>query len=214
MHVIIANGIAEKLSIHDKTSFLLGAVAPDAVHSKKEKGTSHFYAGTTKNYTRRIDYDSFFHKYESHINSPFILGYYTHLIADDNWLSGFFLPWLKNRIENDETIAPLYYNDFKLLNAKLLHHYDQEQQLFSLLNQEAHIVDIEEVSKENVLAFRKYLFEDMLYPKTYKYLRLTKSLAILRQRLKKEYFLLNNSLMKNPLQKFNPPQIYLRGIFT
>ena len=27
MHVIIANGIAEKLSIHDKTSFLLGAVA-------------------------------------------------------------------------------------------------------------------------------------------------------------------------------------------
>jgi len=25
-------------------------------------------------------------------------------------------------------------------------------------------VDIEEVSKENVLAFRKYLFEDMLYP--------------------------------------------------
>ncbi|ASZ65811.1 MULTISPECIES: zinc dependent phospholipase C family protein [Bacillus cereus group] len=165
MHVIIANGIAEKLSIHDKTSFLLGAVAPDAVHSKKEKGTSHFYAGTTKNYTRRIDYDSFFHKYESHIDSPFILGYYTHLIADDNWLSGFFLPWLKNRIENDETIAPLYYNDFKLLNAKLLHHYDQEQQLFSLLNQEAHIVDIEEVSKENVLAFRKYLFGDMLYPK-------------------------------------------------
>ncbi|HEF1904274.1 hydrolase [Bacillus cereus] len=164
MHVIIANGIAEKLCIQDKTSFLLGGVAPDAVHSAEEKGTSHFYAGTTKNYTRRINYDSFFHKYEAHIDSPFILGYYTHLIADDNWLSGFFLPWLKNRIENDETIAPLYYNDFELLNAKLLHHYDQEQQLFSLLNQEAHIVDIEEVSKENVLAFRKYLFEDMLYP--------------------------------------------------
>ncbi len=28
-------------------------------------------------------------------------------------------------------------------------------------------MDIEEVSKENVLAFRKYLFEDMLYPKQY-----------------------------------------------
>lgn len=26
-------------------------------------------------------------------------------------------------------------------------------------------MDIEEVSRENVLAFRKYLFEDMLYPK-------------------------------------------------
>ncbi|HFK1788496.1 TPA: zinc dependent phospholipase C family protein [Bacillus pacificus] len=164
MHAIIANGIAEKLCIQDKTSFILGGVAPDAVHSAEEKGTSHFYAGTTKNYTRRIDFNSFFQKYRAHMDSPFLLGYYTHLIADDNWLSGFFLPWLKNRIENDETIAPMYYNDFKLLNAKLLHHYDKEQQLFSLLNQEAHIVDIEEVSKENVLAFRKYLFEDMLYP--------------------------------------------------
>ena len=48
MHAIIANGIAEKLCIQDKTSFILGGVAPDAVHSKDEKGTSHFYAGTTK----------------------------------------------------------------------------------------------------------------------------------------------------------------------
>ncbi|MGE1009844.1 zinc dependent phospholipase C family protein [Bacillus cereus] len=164
MHAIIANSIAEKLCIQDRTSFILGGVAPDAVHSAEEKGTSHFYAGTTKNYTRRIAFNSFFQKYKAQMDSPFLLGYYTHLIADDNWLSGFFLPWLKNRIENDETIAPMYYNDFKLLNAKLLHHYDKEQQLFSLLNQDAHIVDIEEVSKENVLEFRKYLFEDMLYP--------------------------------------------------
>ncbi|BCC05735.1 MULTISPECIES: zinc dependent phospholipase C family protein [Bacillus cereus group] len=164
MHAIIANSIAEKLCIQDKTSFILGGVAPDAIHSAEEKGTSHFYAGTTKNYTRRIAFNSFFQKYKAQMDSPFLLGYYTHLIADDNWLSGFFLPWLKNRIENDETIAPLYYNDFKLLNAKLLHHYDKEQQLFSLLNEDAHIVDIEEISKENVLEFRKYLFEDMLYP--------------------------------------------------
>ncbi|PFL18929.1 hydrolase [Bacillus cereus] len=164
MHAIIANRIAEKLSIQDTTSFILGGVAPDAVHSKIEKVTSHFYAGSTKDYTRRIDYGSFIHKYKDYMESPFLLGYYTHLIADDNWLNGFFLPWLKNRIENDETIVSMYYNDFKLLNAKLLHYYDKEQQLLSLLNQKTHIVDIEEVSKENVLTFRKYLFEDMLYP--------------------------------------------------
>lgn len=62
------NGIAEKLSIRDKTC-LLGGVAPNAVRSKEEKETSHFYAGTTKNYTRRIDYDSFFHKYGSYMDS-------------------------------------------------------------------------------------------------------------------------------------------------
>ena len=59
MHAIIANGIAEKLCIQDRTSFVLGGVAPDAVHSAEEKGTSHFYAGTPKNYTRGIALNSF-----------------------------------------------------------------------------------------------------------------------------------------------------------
>ena len=112
----------------------------------------------------------------------------------------------------------LYYNDFKLLNAKLLHHYDKEQQLFSLLNQDAHIVDIEEISKENVLEFRKYLLkicciQSNICIKTYRCLRLIKSLVILRQLLKKAYFILINSLMKNPLQICNPLNIF-EGIFT
>lgn len=34
MHLMIANGIAEKLSIKDKTSFLIGGIAPDAVTPK------------------------------------------------------------------------------------------------------------------------------------------------------------------------------------
>jgi len=164
MHLIIANGIAEKLSIPDKTSFLLGGVAPDAVRSKEEKNVSHFYAGTTKNYTRRIDYGTFLQKYKKHIDSSFILGYYTHLIADDNWLNGFFLPWLKNRIEHDQTILSMYHNDFKLLNAKLLHHYDKEQEFLSILNQEANIPNVEEVTEENVLAFKKLIFNDMVFP--------------------------------------------------
>ncbi|KEK25051.1 zinc dependent phospholipase C family protein [Bacillus gaemokensis] len=165
MHLIIANGIAEKLSIQDKTSFLLGGVAPDAVRSKEEKVASHFYAGTTKNYTRRIDFDAFLQKYKKYINSPFVLGYYTHLIADNNWLNGFFLPWLKNRIEHDQAIVSMYYNDFKLLNGKLLHHYDRDQQFLPLLNQKANIVNIEGVTEENLLAFKKLIFDDMLYPK-------------------------------------------------
>ncbi|MBM7584618.1 hypothetical protein JOC86_001155 [Bacillus pakistanensis] len=37
MHSIIGNKIAEALSIEDKTSFLLGSIAPDAVFSHEEK---------------------------------------------------------------------------------------------------------------------------------------------------------------------------------
>lgn len=42
MHVIIANGIAEKLCIQDKTSFLLGAVAPMLFIQKKKKAPHIF----------------------------------------------------------------------------------------------------------------------------------------------------------------------------
>ena len=60
MHAIIANGIAENYVFKIKLLSYSGGVAPDAVHSAEEKGTSHFYAGTTKNYTRRIAFNSFF----------------------------------------------------------------------------------------------------------------------------------------------------------
>lgn len=59
----------------------------------------------------------------------------------------------------------MYHNDFKLLNGKLLHLYDKDQQLFPFLNQKATIANIEEVSEENVLAFKKLIFDDMLYSK-------------------------------------------------
>ncbi|MGG2065925.1 hydrolase [Bacillus sp. S14(2024)] len=164
MHVIIANCIAEKLAIQDKTSFLLGGVAADAVHSRNEKEISHFYTGTVKNYTRRIDYEAFLHKYKAYKDSPFILGYYTHLIADDMWLQGFYLPWLKSRIDYDPNLLSLYHHDFKLLNGKLLHSYDKDKSLFHILSMNANLVGIEEVPEENIHSFKALVFEDMLYP--------------------------------------------------
>jgi hypothetical protein len=40
MHVIIANKIANRLSIEDRTHFLLGSIAPDAVTTKNESHRS------------------------------------------------------------------------------------------------------------------------------------------------------------------------------
>lgn len=36
MHLIIGQQIAEKLNVEDRTSFLLGSIAPDAVQTKDE----------------------------------------------------------------------------------------------------------------------------------------------------------------------------------
>ncbi|ENQ3107731.1 hypothetical protein SAMN04488168_11210 [Bacillus sp. 491mf] len=164
MHVIIADLVAEKLEIQDKTSFLLGGIAADAVHSKEEKELSHFYTGSVKNYTRKIDYDAFLNKYKAYKDFPFILGYYTHLIADDIWLQGFYLPWLKNRIDHDPNILSLYHHDFRLLNGKLLHDYDRDKSTFHILNMNANLIGIEEVPEENIHSFKALVFEDILYP--------------------------------------------------
>ncbi|WP_166541776.1 zinc dependent phospholipase C family protein [Paenibacillus lutrae] len=114
MHLIIANTIAESLSIENRTSLLLGSIAPDAVSTKNE---SHFFKGEAQDYSRRVDYKGFLQKYNSQVESHFIWGYYTHLIADDIWLKGFYLPWLKNRMEAKKEWYHLYHNDFRLLNG-------------------------------------------------------------------------------------------------
>lgn len=162
MHLVIANRIADDLSIKDKTSFLLGGIAADAVSHKNK---SHFYNGDVKDYSRYIDYKEFIHKHNYNMNSHFIQGYYTHLIADDIWLKGFYLPWLKNRMEEDENVFNRYHNDFRLLNGKLLDYYDFTQQLNEALSKHGTIIETEEVKSSDINKFIPYVIGDMNYGK-------------------------------------------------
>ncbi|MCH1624365.1 hydrolase [Fredinandcohnia quinoae] len=162
MHLIISNQIANKIPIPDKQSFLIDGVAPDAV---SPKDLSHFYSGNHADYTRTIDYEGFLQKYQSNQNSAYILGYYSHLIADELWLSGFYLPWLKNRMEANQDIHQLYHNDFRLLNGKLLAHYDLTANVLNELVINSSIIDLDEVKVKEVKAFLPYLIEDCQYDK-------------------------------------------------
>jgi hypothetical protein len=75
MHLIIGNRIADRLDIKDRTSFLLGNIAPDAVQTKDE---SHFYRGEHQDYTRHINYREFLDKYNPLSDNLYVLGYFTH----------------------------------------------------------------------------------------------------------------------------------------
>ena len=163
MHLIIGHKIAESLSIEDKASFLLGSIAPDAVFSHDEKNRSHFFKGDVQDYSRHIDYEGFLHKYSSRVKRPYILGYYAHLIADDVWLKGFYLSWLKNRMDADEGLHKLYHNDFRLLNGKLLEYYGLTDELRETLNDFPSISDLDEVKAQDVERFISYVKGDMEY---------------------------------------------------
>lgn len=167
MHLIIGNKIAHSLSIKDKTVFLLGSIAPDAVFSHEEKNLSHFFIGDVKDYSRRVDYKGFLEKYSSQIENvnDYILGYYTHLIADDIFLRGFNLSWLRNRMQDDEGLYNLYHNDFRLLNGKLLEYYGIKEELKKQLSHFPTILDLEEVKSKEVEKFVPYVIGDMEFEK-------------------------------------------------
>ncbi|GGA24381.1 zinc dependent phospholipase C family protein [Psychrobacillus lasiicapitis] len=162
MHLVIANRIAESLLIEDRPSFLLGGIAADAVSNKD---LSHFFNGDVRDYSRSVDYKGFLHKYSSHLDNPYILGYFSHLIADDIWLKGFYLPWLKNRMEENKEILTLYHNDFRLLNGKLLEYYAFKDELKEALGNFPAIIELEEVKSEDVEKFVPYVLGDMEYEK-------------------------------------------------
>ncbi|QOR64865.1 zinc dependent phospholipase C family protein [Cytobacillus suaedae] len=167
MHLIIGNKIADSLLIEDKTSFLLGSIAPDAVFGFEEKNLSHFFIGEVQDYSRSVDYTSFLTKYssrEENVN-PYILGYYTHLIADDIYLRGFYLPWLRKRMDADGELHKLYHNDFRLLNGKLLEHYGFTEKLKKQLNYVPTVPDLEEVTSQDVERLIPYVLGDMEYDK-------------------------------------------------
>ena len=165
MHSIIGYKIVEALSIGNRTSFLLGSIAPDAVLTSKAKDLSHFYAGNIGDNTRRICYDTFFQKYRllNVKDEAYLLGYYAHLIADDIWLKGFYLAWLRNRMANNNQLHELYHRDFKLLNGKLLEHYSINLGLHQILSRACTIPDLEEVKALNVEKFLHSVLEDMEY---------------------------------------------------
>ncbi|WP_217559381.1 zinc dependent phospholipase C family protein [Paenibacillus sp. GbtcB18] len=161
MHLIIGYKIAKSLSIEDRTLFLLGSIAPDAVSTKDE---SHFFIGKHQDYSRSVDYEGFLHKYSSQADCHYILGYYTHLIADEIWMKGFYLPWLRNRMEANVELHSLYHNDFRLLNGQLLEYYGFKDELKNIRYLPA-IFDLQEVTSKDVEKLIPYVLSDMEYDK-------------------------------------------------
>ncbi|MBU9675067.1 zinc dependent phospholipase C family protein [Planococcus sp. CP5-4] len=147
MHLIIAGHVAERMEISDRPRFLLGGVAPDAVHGREQKTKSHYYEGSVDDGTRRVNYEGFMQKYKEQMKDEFILGYVVHLVGDAVWMKDiYFKKDLKNRIDADPSVLEKWHADFRKLNSMLVNQFycaGLEQQLASAELPETLIEEIE-----------------------------------------------------------------------
>lgn len=150
MHLVIGKRVSEELNMIDINDFLLGSVAIDWVFDKE---ASHYYSGVTAAFTRHIDFERFYNEYH-HLRTKFVLGCYTHLIADDMWLQGMYLPWLRYMIKTNEEDQGRYHQDFMKLNCMLIRHYGYEGLLDTLT---PHAEGTEEINTMSFGSFDKMI---------------------------------------------------------
>ena len=99
MHLLIADKIytEKSSSIHSYGDFLLGSIAPDAVHVKENytreiKDISHYKFDSKS----RISYfDTFCDEYYTSENKDFVVGYLVHLLSDMIWYHSVRVPFKK-----------------------------------------------------------------------------------------------------------------------
>ena len=97
MHLLIADKIYTKKSssIHSYDDFLLGSIAPDAVHVKENytreiKDISHYRFDSKSHISY---FDTFINEYQTFGNRDFVVGYLVHLLSDMIWYHSIRAPF-------------------------------------------------------------------------------------------------------------------------
>lgn len=118
MHLLIADKIyTEKSgSIPSYGDFLLGSIAPDAVHmstddTRERKCISHY--GFTRE-SHLSYFDTFFGAFATAENRDFVLGYLVHLLSDMIWYHSVRVPFKERFVQApfiDRSMNEAYYAD-------------------------------------------------------------------------------------------------------
>ena len=126
MHLLIADKIyTEKSnSIHSYGDFLLGSIAPDAVHVKKNyirgmKDISHYRFNSKSHISH---FDTFFDEYSTSENKDFVLGYLIHLLSDMIWYHSVRVPFKQKFLQapsRDMSMNEAYYADCEQIEELL-----------------------------------------------------------------------------------------------
>ncbi|MBD5474229.1 MAG: hypothetical protein HDR20_15450 [Lachnospiraceae bacterium] len=181
MHLLIADKIYEKFSsIHSYGDFLLGSIAPDAVHVKENytreiKDISH-YRFNSKSH---IDYfDTFINEYNTSENNDFVIGYLVHLLSDMIWYHSIRVPFkeeFQKAPSQDMSMNEAYYTDCEQIEQLMFWEKNVPRIMGAINKGKAYslegLIDAEDVivwkeklifdynNKKNILVHTKYISE-------------------------------------------------------
>ena len=124
MHAAIATLLMAKYEQLD-TAFLIGNEAPDVDKlNQMTKDETHYLVPSDCG-TRRVDLQAFLQVHPETLTDTFTLGYYTHLLADEVWLTDVFMKVVPPKDDPGRpAVLERYYEDFKKLNPYLVHKYN------------------------------------------------------------------------------------------
>ncbi len=126
LHLEIADRILNTINL-DRSQFLIGSIAPDAIHMRKnasldEKRAIHMY-GPRDISVRFQNLMNFYQKYEGQINHSYLFGWLSHLQAD--FLMLYWLNWhfkLRYNPEMSNNIREqLYRTENSFLESAIYH---------------------------------------------------------------------------------------------
>jgi hypothetical protein len=162
VHYCIACELQKKFKI-DSHMFILGNFAADAHDGTKEGNyASHFKFTNEQESGECLDLALFREKYMKNNPDYFIIGYYCHLISDNEW---FKQEYSKHKIitEDDKhRISGLYYKDYEVLNLKLIDRY-KLREIETIIPD---TVGVEEISASGIKRILNYLEGDFLLKPT------------------------------------------------
>lgn len=111
IHLCVAKKYIERFKVENENEFVQGVIYPDSVC---EKWKTHYSKGDSA-YTNLYEFLVY-----NKLNSSYNEGYFLHLLCDYLFYNKYFLGW-KN-IDSE-----ILYNDYDILNSKLIQKYNLTQ---------------------------------------------------------------------------------------
>ena len=183
MHLLIADKIYTKISIQSYGDFLLGSIAPDAVHVKENytreiKDISHYRFDSKSHISY---FDTFINEYHTSENKDFVVGYLVHLLSDMIWYHSIRVPFKEEFLKapsQNMSLNEAYYADCEQIeqlmfcekNASCIIEAINRSRAYSLEG----LIDAEDVkawkeklifdynNKKNILPNTKYISEQCI----------------------------------------------------